>query len=255
MCTLTWWNDGGERYEIFFNRDERKTRETASPPTVMVRNGVRFLAPVDPVGGGTWIVVNERGLAAALLNWYDREAGDPPIEGWKSRGELTVGLADSRSRAEMLDRVAAIDTRQYPPFRLVTFAPMNDSGLDVDAWEWSAEGKLIEMAPAMPVCSSSFQTESVIAGRADRLAKVRATLPEDLPEALWNYHHGGLGRGESETPSATSVRMNRPDAQTWSISRITVDSHSVRFLYEAEKPDLTGAAEVFDVNLSRFPQA
>lgn len=76
MCTLTWWRGAaGEGYEVFFNRDELKTRPPAKPPAAGERGGVRFLSPVDTQAGGTWIWANQFGVVMALLNWYDRESG------------------------------------------------------------------------------------------------------------------------------------------------------------------------------------
>ena len=52
MCTLTWWRESAGSYEVYFNRDERKTRAMAEPPRLREREGVSFLAPIDPDGGG-----------------------------------------------------------------------------------------------------------------------------------------------------------------------------------------------------------
>lgn len=35
MCTLTWWRESTESYEVFFNRDERKTRLQAARVEVL----------------------------------------------------------------------------------------------------------------------------------------------------------------------------------------------------------------------------
>ncbi|NIP92410.1 MAG: hypothetical protein GWO24_02620, partial [Akkermansiaceae bacterium] len=72
MCTLTWWRGTAGSYEVFFNRDEKRTRSIADPPRVHERDGVRFLAPLDPDGGGTWMLANDRGLLVCLLNrWHE----------------------------------------------------------------------------------------------------------------------------------------------------------------------------------------
>ena len=73
MCTLTWWRGGNGAFEVYFNRDEKKTRSVAVPPGVHEVRGVRFLAPVDPDGRGTWIVANEQGLVVCLLNRWQEE--------------------------------------------------------------------------------------------------------------------------------------------------------------------------------------
>ena len=64
MCTLTWGRDEAGGLEVFFNRDERKTRPVAEPPALDELNGVRFLSPRDPKGGGAWMIANELGLGS-----------------------------------------------------------------------------------------------------------------------------------------------------------------------------------------------
>ena len=61
MCTVTWHfiNDG---YELFFNRDELRTRAVAEPPTKATTRGVDYLAPTDPDAGGTWMALSRRGI-------------------------------------------------------------------------------------------------------------------------------------------------------------------------------------------------
>jgi hypothetical protein len=54
MCTVSWWREP-DSYTVFFNRDELKTRSRALPPTIQQQNGVRYIAPTDADGGGTWL--------------------------------------------------------------------------------------------------------------------------------------------------------------------------------------------------------
>ena len=92
MCTLTWCREGVVgSYEVFFNRDERKTREKAEPPRLHTAGEVRFLAPIDPEGGGTWMLVNEKQLLVCLLNrWHEDQEGFEPV---RSRGQLVMEMA------------------------------------------------------------------------------------------------------------------------------------------------------------------
>ena len=58
MCTVTLMRyDGGVR--LACNRDERRDRPAALPPTSYACGKQRAIFPVDPVGGGTWIGVND----------------------------------------------------------------------------------------------------------------------------------------------------------------------------------------------------
>ena len=61
------------------NRDERRDRRAATPPAVHRLQHRTAIYPVDPVGGGTWIGVNDAGLAAALLNRTIVAAAGNPV--------------------------------------------------------------------------------------------------------------------------------------------------------------------------------
>ena len=67
MCTVSWLRQSNG-YQLFCNRDEKRTRRPSSGPQLLVRDGVRFLAPIDADFGGTWIAVNEFGLSLVLVN-------------------------------------------------------------------------------------------------------------------------------------------------------------------------------------------
>ena len=250
MCTLTWWRSpepGHDGYEVFFNRDEKKTRPLALPPEPLEVNGVRFLAPRDGGAGGTWLLGNEFGITVALLNWYSRETVAGPIEDRISRGKLVMDLGDLHSREALPEKLAAFNPQRFSPFRLLAFFP-GDSGPFVAYCQWSGTGEFEQVdCPPMPICSSSFDRTSVVAEREVRL---RETLAEGSgPELLWNYHHNN----GSPDATAYSVRMNRPDAQTWSISRIMVTPEAVRFGYEAEVLDLAEPAAGCENVLPRRP--
>ncbi|HKX45758.1 MAG TPA: NRDE family protein, partial [Planctomycetota bacterium] len=84
MCTVTWIRrvDG---FELFCNRDERRTRPAALLPEARRGpSGIEYAAPIDAEAGGTWVAVNERGLALCLLNHY--QAAEPLGRDLASRG-------------------------------------------------------------------------------------------------------------------------------------------------------------------------
>lgn len=49
-------------------RDESPVRLKSSMPIMTEKNGMEFLAPLDPLGGGTWLGVNMKGCVIILLN-------------------------------------------------------------------------------------------------------------------------------------------------------------------------------------------
>ena len=66
MCTVSWLPEPGG-FTLCFNRDERRTRGAALPPESRRAGGRAFLAPYDSDHGGTWLAVNDAGLALGLL--------------------------------------------------------------------------------------------------------------------------------------------------------------------------------------------
>lgn len=222
MCTMTWWRDE-QHYEVFFNRDELKTRAPATPPKLLEsESGTRFCAPHDPVAGGTWMLANEHQVTVCLLNRWHETA--PRTGNFQSRGLLVLAMADCRTAEEVMDRLQNIVHESYRPFTLVAIDPEN-----IAAAAWNSENLSAEpISP--PLTSSSYCFPEVSAARTEAFSHI----PHLSPAALKTYHEG------EKNASAYTVRMNRPDAQTWSRSKISVGPTSISWEYIAENPDLIG---------------
>ncbi|HXU33443.1 MAG TPA: NRDE family protein [Thermoanaerobaculia bacterium] len=217
MCTASWLI-GPDGYHLLFNRDELRTRPIALPPRRGERNGMRYLAPVDPQGGGTWIAANEAGLCLFLLN---RRPDRPPREPQASRGLIPLELIDASEVEEVARRAAALDFSRHRPFTLGAIAP----GTPPVVFAWT--GDALESATASPpLVSSSVGDESLFAER-------RATYPSGpltLRKLLAYQRSHGSGK------SAASVCMHREDAQTVSFSRVRVNGRQVRLGYAPGSP-------------------
>ena len=229
MCTLTWRRDKAAGLEVYFNRDELKTRPVADPPRLRRRNGSDFLSPRDPVGGGTWMLANEHGIIVCLLNRWDRAAQSAgPAGSRRSRGRLVLSMAGVTRLCEIEDFLR--DLKSFPAFILVGFSQERER-----CWEWDGSG-LTERMPLMPLTSSSYEFEDVRAFReADFATGVRGL-----------DYHAAAGRKSN----AYTVRMCRPDAQTWSRSLVRL-SEKVTWEYLAEQPDLDGEPQRTFVELAR----
>jgi uncharacterized protein with NRDE domain len=83
------------------NREEAYARG-GEPPRVL-EGPVRALAGIDPVAGGTWFGVNERGLLVAVTNRPRSEVPDRP----RSRGLLVRDLLGFPTARAAVDRAAA----------------------------------------------------------------------------------------------------------------------------------------------------
>lgn len=224
MCTLS-WKPGGDGYVLFFNRDEQRTRAPALPPTLHQHRGRRFIAPTDALHGGTWLLVNDHGIAIGLLNHYPREAL-PPSPGKSSRGLLPLACADCCSVAEVLEYFADMPLADYAPFQLVAAGALDAAALTWDGRDRTATA--LEPAGAM-LTSSSFSTQHVAQARRKTFERIVGPVEQANSMMLETFHL------QHDEDGAASVRMSRQDACTHSLSRITVtkDDGVAEFQYRS----------------------
>src|SRR4051812_41389584 len=120
MCTVTIVPLGQDGFRLVSNRDERRTRADALAPA-LYRVGCRTITyPIDPAGGGTWVGINDSGIAAAILNNTPR----PPVRcafrsKRPSRGSIIPSLLGLHSFDAMLASAQSMDLAWFEPFPLV----------------------------------------------------------------------------------------------------------------------------------------
>ena len=225
MCTVSWTHQS-DGYHLLCNRDEKRTRGTAFAPQVMMRGGVRYIAPVDSDAGGSWISVNEFGLSLCLLNG---SAGAQWSSARRSRGLLLRELAWAPSGAECALWIKQLDLRPYAPFSLIILEPRRPAMLA----DW--DGQELTIDPAgdrhMPLTSSSFDAEGVRHSRLNQFARL-VPAADSLDPALLYWFHSSHGKA----PDAYSPCMHRDDAETVSFSWVIVSGNSIRFLYSPGAP-------------------
>lgn len=227
MCTVT-WRRNPTGYQVFFNRDEPKSWPPATPPALRELNGVRYLAPADQPGGGSWLAVNERGLTVGLLHHYEAgRAGSP--SGERSRGQLVHALIDASSQEEVAERLHLQTLSAYGPFLLLVWAP--DRAVHWHKWDGFRRTASVLTDEDMPVTTSSFDPEGVAAARKARFVQMVSKHGPATDLALAEYHRSTDSRG-----GAYSVFMTRPDAETVSYSRVTVSPDEIKYFYAARAP-------------------
>jgi transport and Golgi organization protein 2 len=221
VCTLSFRRDA-HGYELFFSRDERRERAVAAAPRLQQIDGVRFLAPSDPEGGGTWLAANDCGVTLALLNRYGVAARGGEFE---SRGALVLGLASARTVDEVETRLRARDLARHRPFDLAAFAP----GAPVTRFGWDGSELEIECAARAPFTSSAVADAEARTARRARFA----ALCGDEPASgnLERFH-----REHAPERGALSTCMHRADAKTVSLSRVQVTRDRVALAYAAGSP-------------------
>lgn len=163
MCTVSWLlaNDG---YQVFFNRDEQKGRALAYTPKYFNDVGVKYLMPVDPVGGGSWIAMNQAGLSICLLNYYQ-----PPPSRKKliSRGLLIKSLVSNTSLIKIRSALKKLSLQHYAAFTLLVFpSHLTAQTGKVYAVRW--DGHVLSTVTATsPMVSSSVALAEVTNYRED----------------------------------------------------------------------------------------
>jgi len=230
MCTMTWLRqDGG--YHVFFNRDERRTRKPAAPPSIHETGRGRFIAPRDGDFGGTWLAANELGVTLALHNAYTApEAGlrEPP-GGYTSRGLLVARLADAAGIEEVRGRLGDLALGSFRGFLLTVFAA--DGTANLVRWTGTALDFAERDALRMPLVSSSFDTDEVRVRRVELFRRLMLESNAGLVERHLAYHASHLpARG------AYSPCMHRPDAMTVSFSWVRVTADRVEYRYAPHPP-------------------
>lgn len=216
MCTVTWLRSASG-YQLFFNRDELRSRQQAQPPQLHRENGTTYIAPIDGDAGGTWISVNQYGLTLCLLNNY-RAATKLAERDWNSRGLLVSRFAPRATVGEIVAEIKETDLSRNKPFDLLIF----DNGQLPVQIAWDGFRLEVKHNPEMPLTSSSFNTAQVIRNRLTQLEKGK-NLGADMLHRFHASHNPEKG--------AYSVCMHRDDACTVSFSHIVVDESQIRFEY------------------------
>ena len=227
MCTVSVIKLPG-LLRLVANRDERRTRPTALPPSITRAGDLRVVAPTDPVSHGTWIACSEIGLAIALLNVNPPDAAEhvPP----RSRGGIIPALIRSRSLDEVAALAAAIDRQEYSPFRLVAVHAGDDQVLVIPP----SAGLVRHLSLVVPqmFTSSGLGDHQVEGPRRELFEQMVAQGgPGDLRRRQDRFHvHRWRDRSE------VSVHMSR--AEAWTVSRtvVAIDDRRIVMSYAAE-PD------------------
>jgi hypothetical protein len=213
MCTVSWLREPAG-YQVFFNRDELRTRAPGLPPEAGSLRGVRFVAPRDGDHLGTWIGANELGLTLGLLNRYEEspgvDAGGPTV----SRGHLVSGLLDAPHRDGVRDRLDAFHLGRFRPFTLVVFAP----GAPAHLLGWDGRELHGETAPESGLVLTSSGHDQAgaarIRGALFEAARTGGPWTAEELDLLHRSHHPERG--------PFSVCMHRSDAVTVSYTRVVV---------------------------------
>jgi len=139
MCTLVILRRPEHEWPVIIgaNRDEMIDRP-ALPPGRHWPDRVEVVAGRDLLAGGSWLGVNDWGVAAAVLN---RHGSLGPAAGLRSRGELVLEALDHADAVAAATALADLDPGSYRSFNLIV-ADNRDA-----FWLRHAETGKIEVRP------------------------------------------------------------------------------------------------------------
>lgn len=226
MCTASWFfTDHG--YELFFNRDELRSRRRALAPSHFQAGNLDALAPTDADAGGTWLAANSHGLTVALLNRYQDSSPCATPSRRRSRGLLVRDLVSETGIPQVLDQLKRLDPTVYDPFTLLLLDPQGEAR----TLFWNGRQVSKPTRAVAPLASSGHEPLSVPEARL----QLWAALGKPDRQSCLRFH----GSHQPER-GAISPCMHRPDARTVSLTHVRVDNLRVAMDYADGPPCSAG---------------
>ena len=226
MCTVS-VVPTARGFRLACNRDERRTRPRALAPRIHRNAGRRAWWPCDPQSGGTWIGVNDNGLAMALLN---RAAGPAvaPRPSTLSRGVLIPQLLGASHLDEAITRAwTQLQPRdgsdQFEAFTLLMIERRRTAIVEHRSGMTAIAQHPLDQ-PLM-FTSSSLGDAVVDPPRRRLLTQLLQSRRDPLDAQARFHRHRWPNRPQ------VSVRMSRADAATVSHTVIDVSPAAVAVRY------------------------
>ncbi len=230
MCTVTIILTPGATIRLACNRDEARLRPAALPPRVR-RFGERCaILPIDPLSRGTWIAVNDAGLAMTVLNVTEPGDVKPGSTRLLSRGTIIPALLHCATLESALQLAEALLPAHYAPFRLVVADRQ-------EVAELHSSGRHMQLRQRAHLCDPVLFTSSglgdhVVEGPRRKLFEASFGRPDD-----WHQQQDAFHRHRWAEQPQWSVCMRRADAQTVSHTVVTIGQGSTAMTYYSAAPD------------------
>jgi len=162
MCTLVIFRCPRHRWPVLIgaNRDEMVDRPS-KPPGRHWPDRPEVIAGLDMLAGGSWLGINDWGVAAAVLN---RHGSLGPSPDRRSRGELVLEALDHADATAAAEALSDLDPEAYRTFNLIVADESHGF------WLRHAGGPGIELSPLKDGLSM------IAAGDLDDLATRRLEL-------------------------------------------------------------------------------
>ena len=218
MCTVT-LRCGAGSLVLTMNRDERVERAPEEAPRRIPGDGSRpaWLAPFDSASGGTWIGVNERGVASCVLNGYEPAdeglRGDPSVP---SRGSIIPRILEEQDGVGPARLPAFLDFSAYPSFTLLV---ASREGGEIVRWRRGVGVERESVRPGLTFLTSSSWNEPEVSLWRKRAFDAWRAGGEPEADGLPTLHLIAEKGYE-----ATAPFMTREKSATRSITQVRVDA-------------------------------
>jgi len=218
MCTVT-IRCGGGSLLLTMNRDERWGRAPEAPPRLVPGGPDRpaWAAPFDGVTGGTWIGVNDRGVAACVLNGYT--AADLPLRdraGVPSRGSIIPRILEDQDGTRPARLRGALDFSAYASFTLVLASV---EGGEIVRWRHGDGMTREEIATGWTFLTSSSWSEPEVAAWRRRAFDAWRAAGEPASHGLPLFQVATVDGDEAKAPF-----MTRDTSATRSVTQVRVET-------------------------------
>jgi hypothetical protein len=223
MCTVSFL-PSADGYHLAMNRDEQLSRMAALPPEQMRCGTLKAIYPHE-LGGGTWVGVNETGLAFALINWYSQP--QRPRAGMITRGDVIPALLRAVTIAEARALLAQLPLDRMNPFRLIMVSDRENAVVES---RWSGESLEEIMLPWQRQHWFSSGFDESEANRRRRLTCAREARSSSPDSVKWLRN---LHRSHHPSKGAFSICMHRVDACTVSYTELSVNKLAAVMTYSA----------------------
>jgi hypothetical protein len=207
MCTLVILRRPDHPWPVVIgaNRDEMIGRP-AEPPARHWPDRPEIIAGRDLLAGGSWLGVNDWGVAAAILN---RHGSLGPAPDQRSRGELVLEALDHPDAVAAAEALSHLDPRAYRTFNLVVAD--NRDGF----WLRHADTGHIEVRPLKDGLSiiAAGEVDDLRTRRLELAAPgFRAAAPPDPDRDDWREWEALLSNDESPPgePPEAALRFRLP---------------------------------------------
>ncbi len=188
MCTLVILRRPGHDWPTLLavNRDELVDRPW-DPPARHWPDRPRVIAGLDRHAGGTWLGLNDYGVAAGVLN---RVQSLGPKPGFRSRGEVPLEALDHARAADAAEALAHIEPASYRSFNLLVVDDRDAFWLRSAGGETGRDGpagiEVIELPPGLSMFTAYDRNDPLSPRMRMYLPQFEAAKPPDPGTGDWS---------------------------------------------------------------------